>query len=98
MEIAELFPLTPTRTPWGCRLWREVDPDRNSGTAQWTRSIFVEQALGLLVSVSSTHYCASTSDLSPSDLLGALPGYPVGAIILERASRLDAFSGYHFRT
>jgi hypothetical protein len=23
---------------------------------------------------------------------------PVGAIILERASRLDAFSGYHFRT
>ena len=73
-------------------------PDRISGTAQWTRSIFVEQALGLLVSVSSTHYCASTSDLSPSDLLGALPGYPVGAIILERASRLDAFSGYHFRT
>jgi hypothetical protein len=57
-----------------------------------------KQALGLLVSVSSTHYCASTSDLSPSDLLGALPGYPVGAIILERASRLDAFSGYHFRT
>jgi hypothetical protein len=44
------------------------------------------------------HYCTSTSDLSPSDLLGALPGYPVGAIILERASRLDAFSGYHFRT
>jgi hypothetical protein len=57
-----------------------------------------KQALGLLVSVSSTHYCASTSDLSPSDLLGALPGNPVGAIILERASRLDAFSGYHFRT
>ena len=56
------------------------------------------QALGLLVSVSSMHYCTSTSDLSPSDLLGALPGYPVGAIILERASRLDAFSGYHFRT
>ena len=57
-----------------------------------------KQALGLLVSVSSMHYCTSTSDLSPSDLLGALPGYPVGAIILERASRLDAFSGYHFRT
>ena len=56
------------------------------------------QVLGLLVSVSSVHYCTSTSDLSPSDLLGALPGYPVGAIILERASRLDAFSGYHFRT
>jgi hypothetical protein len=40
----------------------------------------------------------STSGLSPSGLLGALPGYPVGAIILECASRLDAFSGYHFRT
>ena len=76
----------------------ESVPDRNSGTTQWTRNIFEGQALGLLVSVSSMHYCTSTSDLSPSDLLGALPGYPVGAIILERASRLDAFSGYHFRT
>ena len=78
--------------------WLLGVPDRISGTSQWTRSIFVEQALGLLVSVSFTHCCASTSDLSPSGLLGALPGYPVGAIILERASRLDAFSGYHFRT
>ena len=73
-------------------------PDRISGTSQWTRSTFVEQALGLLGSVSSMHYCTSTSDLSPSGLLGALPGYPVGALILKRASRLDAFSGYHFRT
>jgi hypothetical protein len=27
----------------------------------------------------------------------ALPGYPVGDLILERASRLDAFSAYPFR-
>ncbi len=35
-----------------------------SGTAQWTRSIFVGQVVGLLVPVSSTHCCASTSGLS----------------------------------
>ena len=58
----------------------------------------VKQALGLLVSVSSEHYCPSTSDLSPGGLPGALPGYPVGALILKHASRLDAFSGYHFPT
>jgi len=30
--------------------------------------------------------------------LGALPGYPVGDLILEPASHLDAFSAYPFRT
>ena len=85
---------------------KALNGDRISGTAQWTRSKILDtrrvrvsgQVLGLLVPVSSTRYRASTSDLSPSVLLGALPGYPVGAFILERASRLDAFSGYHFRT
>ena len=34
------------------------------GTAQWTRAIFDNQVIGLLVPVSYTHYCASTSGLS----------------------------------
>lgn len=57
-----------------------------------------EQALGLLVSVSSMPFSTSTSDLSPGGLPGALPDYSVGTLILKRASRLDAFSGYHFPT
>ena len=36
--------------------------------------------------------------INPVVWLGALPGKPVGNLILKRASRLDAFSGYHFRT
>jgi hypothetical protein len=31
----------------------------------------------------------------PDHLSGTLPGSPVGTLILKRASRLDAFSGYH---
>ena len=34
----------------------------------------------------------------PAGLAGALPGYPVGDLILESASRLDAFSAYPNRT
>jgi hypothetical protein len=73
-------------------------PDRNSGTTQWTRNIFEGQALGLLVPVGSVYYYLRPPAYQPSRLLGALPGYPVGNLILKRASRLDAFSGYHFRT
>jgi len=59
----------------------------------------VWQVLGLLVPVSSTHRCASTSGLSTqSSSWGPYQVNPVGALILKRASRLDAFSGYHFRT
>ena len=73
-------------------------PERNSGTTQWTRNIFEGQALGLLVPVGSVYYYLRPPAYQPSRLLGALPGYPVGNLILKRASRLDAFSGYHFRT
>src|SRR3954449_5592577 len=73
-------------------------PDRNSGTTQWTRNIFEGQALGLLVPVGSVYYYLRPPAYQPSRLLGALPGCPVGNLILKRASRLDAFSGYHFRT
>ena len=49
---------------------------------------------GRLVLVSYTHYCASTSSLSTRWSSWALQGN----LILERASRLYAFSGYHNRT
>ena len=42
--------------------------------------------------------CLYTSSLLPGYLPGALPGYPVGELILEWASCLDAFSAYPFRT
>ena len=82
-------------------------PDRISGTAQWTR-VFIRfpeevavcgQALGLLVQVSCMGYPTSTSCLSTRwSRRGPYPVNPVGNLILKRASRLDAFSGYPCRT
>ena len=76
--------------------------DRTSGTAQWTRNNTknVEaKPLGLLVPVSSTSCNASTSGLSTqSSSWGPYQVNPEGDLILMRASRLDAFSGYPFRT
>ena len=54
----------------------------------------LDQAFGLLVSVSLTHYCAYTSDLSTSSSTTCLSG----DLILGRVSRLDAFSVYLVRT
>jgi hypothetical protein len=55
--------------------------------------------LGLLVPVSCTRYRASTSGLSTqSSSWGPYLVNPEGDLILRRASRLDAFSGYPFRT
>ena len=58
------------------------------------------QVLGLLVPVSSMRLWSALPHpaYQPSSLLGALPGYPVRDLILKRASHLDAFSGYPFRT
>jgi hypothetical protein len=36
--------------------------------------------------------------INPVVCWGPYPVNPVGNLILKRASRLDAFSGYHFRT
>src|SRR5260370_23469140 len=87
--------------------------DRTSGTAQWTRARCwcpgedpwdpqekVEaKPLGLLVPVSYTRCRASTSGLSTqSSSWGPYRVNPEGDLILRRASRLDAFSGYPFRT
>ncbi len=49
---------------------------------------------GRLVLVSFTHHCAFTPSLSTRSSSWALQG----DLILERASRLYAFSGYHNRT
>ena len=63
-------------------------------TAMLRRVNFMIKPNGRLVLVSYTHYCASTSSLSTRWSSWALQGN----LILERASRLDAFSGYHNRT
>jgi hypothetical protein len=54
---------------------------------------------GRLVLVSYTHYCASTSSLSTRwSSWALLDPFGLGDLILGRASRLYAFSGYHNRT
>jgi hypothetical protein len=54
---------------------------------------------GRLVLVSYTHYCASTSSLSTRwSSWTLLDPFGLGDLILGRASRLYAFSGYHNRT
>ena len=53
---------------------------------------------GLLVLVSSTPHRASTSSLSTRSSTSALQDLRQGELILRQASRLDAFSGYPFRT
>lgn len=56
-------------------------------------------ALQRLVRVSSTPHRASTSRLSSTSSLCRFPNIEVhGTLILENASRLDAFSGYRIRT
>ena len=76
-------------------LWRYqisgVVPVCISGTAQWTRSIFVSQVIGLLVPVSSTHCCASTSGLSTQSSTGGLTRLPGGKPHLETCFPLRCF-------
>ena len=42
--------------------------------------------------------CFHLRPINPVVYWGPYQVNPVGVLILERASRLDAFSGYHFRT
>ena len=60
-------------------------------------SSFLGQAFDRLVTVSSMHYCTSTSALSTSSSSRGLT-LAMGYLILRGASRLDAFSVYPFRT
>ena len=79
-------------------------PVRGSGTAQWTRDI--KKSLKVLCKTSprpiSTGRLGITAvhlrPINPVIYWGPYPVDPVGNLILKRASRLDAFSGYHFRT
>ena len=70
-----------------------------SNHQSWETASFeaLGQAFDRLVTVSYTHYCASTSALSTScSSRGLLLAN--GNLILRGASRLDAFSVYPFRT
>ena len=100
--------VSPTMCAAGRPAGNGSGPDRISGTAQWTRVLMPTrgwraavrgQALGLLVPVSCTHCWASTSGLSTRwSCRGPYQVDPVRDLILKRASRLDAFSGYPCRT
>jgi hypothetical protein len=59
---------------------------------------FMVKPHGLLVLVSYTHHCASTSSLSTWSSTRDLQPLREGDLISGRASRLYAFSGYRNRT
>jgi hypothetical protein len=81
---------TVSREPHSGRVYR---PARSRSAA------VCGQALGLLVPVSCTDCSASTSGLSTRwSSRGPYQVDPVRDLILKRASRLDAFSGYPCRT
>ena len=61
-------------------------------------SLFRDQALDLLVSVSYYITAFTPPTYQPCCLQGVLPAYAVGYLILKRVSRLDAFSVYLNRT
>ena len=78
---------------------RTVDAKQGPGSYLPGTKNVEAKPLGLLVPVSSTRYHASTSGLSTqSSSWGPYRVNPEGDLILRRASRLDAFSGYPFRT
>ena len=62
-----------------------------------TTYFLLGQAFDRLVTVSSIHYCTSTSALSTSSSSRGLT-LAMGYLILRGASRLDAFSVYPFPT
>ena len=77
-------------------------PDRNSGTAQWTRihKSWVKWASPRPISTGRLHtlLCFHLRPINPVVYWGPYQVNPVGNLILKQASRLDAFSGYPFRT
>src|SRR6202050_1474925 len=91
-----------TETLWRCQVLRlnAGRPHLGNRTVDAKQQNKVEaKPLGLLVPVSYTRCRASTSGLSTqSSSWGPYQVNPEGVLILRRASRLDAFSGYPFRT
>ena|SRR5215472_9282078 len=87
---------------WPPTVSREPHSGRETRSLQCFagRNVWVcAKPLGLLVPVSCAPCGVSTSGLSTqSSGWGPYPVVPVGDLILRRASRLDAFSGYPFRT
>ena len=84
----------------------EREIDRISGTAQWTRSaISPKRRLRIVasprpISTGQLHVLPHFHfrPINPLIWRGPYQVDPVGDLILKRASRLDAFSGYPFRT
>ena len=78
----------------------EMVPDRISGTAQWTRVQFIYEASPRTISTGQLHALLHLHfrPINPVIYWGPYQVNPVGVLILERASRLDAFSGYPYRT
>ena len=91
------------RDGFGC-LPFAIATEKNRDTNSLKRSTqfkFVAKPHGLLVPVSSTHYCAYTPGLSTSSSprgLQVLCFHKTGYLVSRGASRLDAFSGYPCRT
>ena len=89
-------------SPWPPKLYGDVvQPTASREPHSGRKQEYEVEAkpLGLLVPVSSTRCRASTSGLSTqSSSWGPYRVNPEGDLILRRASRLDAFSGYPFRT
>ena len=82
------FPATRFRGWGGCC----------SRATQWTRVIFAVSPRPISTSQLHTLRCFHFWPINPVVYPGALPHSRVGVLILEQASRLDAFSGYPFRT
>ena len=80
-----------------CRGNKPKDAIRATPKQAWCDNVI---AFPPLVPVSSTPYGASTSGLSTTCSAWGVtrPRGPRGILISEQASRLDAFSGYPFRT
>ena len=110
--LASGFGMGPGVSPstWPPKLYGDVVvPDRNSGTAQWTLTYtqIMEPwmnhgewlsprpiSTGRLHALPHFHL----RPINPVVYWGPYQVNPVGDLILKQASRLDAFSGYPFRT
>jgi hypothetical protein len=69
-----------------------------SDIAQWTRSFFVVSPRPISTSHLHTLLYFQFWPINPVVCRGPYPLEGVRNLILEQASRLDAFSGYPFRT
>src|ERR1700722_7151050 len=96
-------------SPWPPKLYGDVrktgamltDSDRISGTAQWPRNknkIRSQATRPISTGQLHTLPCFYLRPINPVVYWGPYQVNPEGVLILKRASRLDAFSGYPFRT